>query len=483
MKKKIAGIDIRYDSISAVLMKKGIKGYTVESFCNVPVTNHDNIEEGIQSGIQSIMEEIDINNAVCVAAFPDDRISYRNIHVPFKDHQKIRQILPYELEPSLVFTTNDITIDFKAIKPLIHSDRTHLLAAIVENARLKSYLDVLEHEHIDPKIVSPGCYSLVSYLTSLSSGTGNELYIDIDSRKCTLFAVLEKTICTVQSFFLHQDVSFTVEYMCRNIKQTVSAFTDSLSSDFKPDKLFITGCRTNMPQIDKDIEGFMKIPVEKIDLKQNTDTAADYHASKAWDPLIMNNALALALIEIEGGETLNFRTGLFASKEQWSVHKKRFIKTGIIAGIVMALAMLNILTETFYLNKQITGIDHEIKNMFSSTFPDVKRIVDPLHQFTVELNEAKKDSFFSATASSHVKVIDVLSKISSRIPSTTDVVFSRLVKLTDSITISGNTDTFNSVDNMKSLLEDIVFFKKVTIGSANIDKADNRVRFKLKIQL
>ena len=480
MKKKIAGIDIRYDCISAVLIKSGIKGYTIESFCNVPVTNHDGIKKGIQSGIQSIIEKIDLKNAVCVASFPDDYISYRNIHVPFKDHHKIRQILPYELEPSLAFTTNNITIDFKPITSFMQDGRTHLLAAIVENVRLESYLDVLSHEHINPKIVSPGSYPLISYLTSISSGHDNELYIDIDSRKCTLFAVTKKDICFVRSFFLHPDISLTVEYMCRNIKRTVSAFTDSLCSDSKPDKIFLTGCGINMPEIDKEIERFMRIPVKKIDLKHDAHTSADYHASKTWD-LTMNNALAMALIEIEGGNNLNFRTGLFASREQWVIHKKRFIKTGIIAGIVMVLAMLNILTETFYLNKKITGIDLQINNMFSSTFPDVKRIVNPLHQFTIKLNETKKASF--ATASNHVRVIDVLNEISKQIPSKTDVVFSRLVKLTDSIIISGNTETFNSVDNMKSLLENIIFFKKVTISSANIDKTDNRVRFKLKIQL
>jgi len=53
----------------------------------------------------------------------------------------------------------------------------------------------------------------------------------------------------------------------------------------------------------------------------------------------------------------------------------------------------------------------------------------------------------------------------------------------EDLMIVGNTDTFNSVNKIKSKLEQADFFKKVIIGSANIDKAENRVRFKLQIKL
>jgi general secretion pathway protein L len=53
----------------------------------------------------------------------------------------------------------------------------------------------------------------------------------------------------------------------------------------------------------------------------------------------------------------------------------------------------------------------------------------------------------------------------------------------ESVSISGDTDSFNSVDNIKSKLEQADIFKKIVISSANIDKFDKRVRFKLKLNL
>jgi hypothetical protein len=56
----------------------------------------------------------------------------------------------------------------------------------------------------------------------------------------------------------------------------------------------------------------------------------------------------------------------------------------------------------------------------------------------------------------------------------------RLVIGPESLLIDGTTDTFNTVDDIKNRLEKANLFKSVSISSANIDRSDNRVRFKLK---
>jgi len=61
--------------------------------------------------------------------------------------------------------------------------------------------------------------------------------------------------------------------------------------------------------------------------------------------------------------------------------------------------------------------------------------------------------------------------------------FTRLVIQPENVVISGTTDTFNSVDDIKSRLEQIQYFKKVTISSSNIDRSGEEVRFILKVAL
>ena len=82
-----------------------------------------------------------------------------------------------------------------------------------------------------------------------------------------------------------------------------------------------------------------------------------------------------------------------------------------------------------------------------------------------------------------IKRIDILNQISQSIPQRINTRLARLVITQESVLISGNTDTFNAVDEMKNRLEKINLFQNVTISSANMDKTGKRVRFKLKILL
>jgi general secretion pathway protein L len=69
------------------------------------------------------------------------------------------------------------------------------------------------------------------------------------------------------------------------------------------------------------------------------------------------------------------------------------------------------------------------------------------------------------------------------IPDSLDVEITHFVRSEDSILISGSTDTFNAVDEIKGRLEKAKPFGKITISSANQDKTTNRIQFKLKVEL
>lgn len=51
----------------------------------------------------------------------------------------------------------------------------------------------------------------------------------------------------------------------------------------------------------------------------------------------------------------------------------------------------------------------------------------------------------------------------------------------DSVRVTGETDSFNTVDGLKNRLEPSDFFNNVTISSANRDKTGKRIRFELKL--
>jgi general secretion pathway protein L len=483
MSRKILGLDIRHDAVSAVLLNSGIKETDIESHVHIPISNHIYMETVLAASLKTIVEKIDISGAACVASFPASEISYRNIQVPFKGRKKIKKVLPYELEPTVPFPIDDLIIDFYTLQLDDVANRHYLVAAAVEKSRLQAYLETLALYNIDPEIVTVGGFPAAQCAANLTNYK-NWLFVDIDTNKSTLFAILSGGICLIRSFPICSDArSFEMESLCTNIRHTLCALEEIIGLDFNPEGAVITGCGLNNSGFDQDMEQSLGFPVKRTDFVRDTGIIKTHADSQLWNPQQMDNSFSLALMEIEGINGLNFRKGPFAAKKFWEEHKKNLIKTGILVGVVLALAFFNALLDSYFMGKKLEGLNNQITSVFTSTFPEVKKIVDPFQQMQIKIQEARKNALLPGITDKNIRAIDILNDISKLISKNIDVKFTRLVIGAESTVISGDTDTFNSVDGIKNGLEKSKLFKKIVISSANINKSDNRVRFKLKITL
>ncbi|MBW2539783.1 MAG: pilus assembly protein PilM, partial [Deltaproteobacteria bacterium] len=129
MNRKILGLDIRNNTVSAVLLNSGTKSVRIEAHDIVSIPDQKESENTLAAALETIVENIDTAGCICVASFPANQVLYRNIRVPFTNKKKIVQILPYELEPTLPFPVEDLTIDFHTINISENADHTDLIAA------------------------------------------------------------------------------------------------------------------------------------------------------------------------------------------------------------------------------------------------------------------------------------------------------------------------------------------------------------------
>jgi hypothetical protein len=197
----------------------------------------------------------------------------------------------------------------------------------------------------------------------------------------------------------------------------------------------------------------------------------------------MNGALALALGEIEGLESLNFHRSQFPGRKLLSRYRESLVRTGALAAAVLVLMFASVLTQSYVLKRQAAGLDAQIAAVFKATFPEVKSIVDPYQQMQANLQELRKSAAAGGDAGAAFRSIDVLKNISEAIPQEIAVVFDRMVAGPETILISGTTAAFNAVDEIKGHLERVPGFKRVTISSANTDRSGKEINFQLKVDL
>lgn len=483
MSRKVLAIDIRKESVSAVLVKTSLRENRIDAHAHVPISDSAEDENPFKTALESLCSEIDTDGCDCVVSISADHFSYRILQIPFKDSKKIKMVLPFELEATVPFPVDDLIIDFIDLGSAGHNDHTDVIAVAVPKSELTPYLGTLNAIKIDPEMVTLSGLPAALCLANQTDAGKDQLFLKIDKALSTLFIAIDGGIKLIRSFPTPVTDDTKAGSLGAFVHRTLSAFGELSQSEYQPPDMVVTGSGLNGANFDADISRFLDLPVKRLNFADNLSISIDGEHNKPWDPALMDNALALALMEIEGTRGLNFHKGGFAAKKFIVKHKKYLIKTGILAASVLALLLFNVIAESYTLNRRIDRFNRQITGIFQETFPEVKRIVDPFQQMQIKVQEVKKNAVFETATTSQIINIDILNNISKSISESITVDITRMVISPDNVLISGTTDTFEAVDDIKSKLEQIEAFKKVTISSTNKDRSGKEVRFQMKVAL
>ena len=472
MARKILAIDVQEDSVAAVFVKSGFRSRDVEAYAFVPSP------DGLAPALDIIAKEMEISNIECVVSLPSSEISFRNLNVPFKNAKKIRQILPYEMEQSLPLSVENFRFDFTLLDYRDSKDKTYVFAALAKKPYLDACLNDFSNFKLHPVRITCGGYALAHILAQNPEFPLQGLVVEGGRKSATLVFVIQNKIQLIRSVLI--DPAARSASLCTQIQYTRSAFEAMSGLDARPERIMVTGFGFDDQKILTEMTDILEVPVQLIDIVKNTETRLKGAILNDWNPLQFDSAMSLAMLEFNRSKGINFRDGAFDQKKLLGEHSKSFTKIGIIAGLILTMAGVELFYDSYRLKKRVMHLDQQIAAVFQSTFPDVKRIVDPVHQMRLKIADAQKKTRLTDDSGKSILTIDLLNEISRLIPETVDVEFTRLVIGPENLLIDGNTDTFNAVDEMKNRLETAKLFRGVTISSANIDRAANRVQFKLR---
>jgi len=492
---KILGLDIQSDAIAAVLLRTTFKGRHIEAYAYVPLTDQDKIEESLASILEILAETADLAGATCIAAYPANAVAYRNIRVPFKEPKKIRQILPFELEPELPLPVDIQLIDFQPVHfpgAPSHQSETDLIVAAVETVALESYLDLLARHKLEPDIISISSLATALWINkrfvNQEKNQGeNWILADIGLSRCTVLVSAQGHVCYVRSFLFNAEDGSLEERLGNDIRRTIFTLEELFLSEYKPDFVFLTGdgakgLNDTSEKLETTLHELLKVLVHRLNMADEARIRVKNLPNQNWSSELMDNALSLALLETEGIKTVNLRQGTLAAKKFWAENKTDLLKTVFFSGVVLMLILVSFLLDFYDMQAREKKLDEQINTIFQQTFPDAESVENQQRQMWLKVEEMKKNSFLPEDAGENIRTIDLFNEISRVISQKTDVKLTRLVIGPDGVSVTGNTNDFNAVDDIKNRLEGSRFFKKITISSANTDKSGQRVRFKLKMQ-
>jgi general secretion pathway protein L len=485
MTRKILSVDIRSDKISSLLIKTSLKGHSIEAASSVPVQSvsdgHEEFADKFAAALDNVIKGMDLSGAEFVISIPSNMISYRNLRVPFKDRKKIRQVLPFEIEPTLPFPVEEVVMDFQ---PVRQAEQTDIIACAVRNIDLTAIVDVLKSREMDPQAVTTSGFPAALCLARFANIAAQFMFMDIDRDCCTLFAIISGQIHLVRTFQLDaSSIADKSDFVVRHLLRFLSAFEAFYDFEFEPSTLCISGEGIDANVLKHKLEPFMNVSVKPVNILDDVMKTTRLADGITYSHQNFNGALAMAALEIPGINMINFYGERTVFKRYWEENKNDIVKTSSITLLVFIIFMFNVLLEARQLDKSIRSINQQITLIFQSTFPDVTKIVDPVQQMRTKIQDTKGKSSYAGEIEDVKLNIDILNEISQLVPDPIDVEFTQFIRGDENILISGDTDTFNAVDEIKGRLEKSKLLKNITINSANLDAASNRVQFKLKVDL
>ncbi len=494
---KTLGIDINSDSVTAVQLEGGLRGYRI-TWCGRVM-----IEEagGLDEAVKEISEQADLKADTCISSIPAEHVSYRNLQMPFRSTKKIRQTIAFSIETMVPFPIEDLIVDFTVVN---QSDQSEILAASVRRGYISEYLTPLQGHGIDPDVLDIRGVPVVLWLLRQAGIPDDGLYLEIDPKKSTMMLYLKRRICLIRTFPFSdglvaqiqsseqtgnsakiqqaEQIESCFSLFCTNVQNTLHAFGYQNNRPARPEKVFITGSGSLLPKAESILEEHLDTPVERINLIRDAKVHMDEDIARLWNPAIMDSTLALALRGDKKGLGFNFRKDEFEVKKRHFRLMKEIQKAAVFLIIILSLLTADLYVDYYFLKKRYRMLDKQITEIFRQTLPDVKRIVDPVQQMMAKMNEIKKSAISLPGVSRDRRVLELLRDISIRSPVSLDVKVSRMVVDPEGVQIKGETDTFNTVDIIKKALEPSEYFNAVTISSAKLDRSGERVQFEIKLQ-
>lgn len=497
MPEKILGLDINSDSITAVQVISGLKGFEITT-CGRIIIEEDG---GLEGALKELLQQMDLKSDTYHTSLPVEDVSYRNLQMPFKEPKKIRQTLPFEIETVVPYSIEDLIVDFTIVD---RSDQTEILVVSVRKSLISEYLEQLQGHGIDPKVLDIRCVPLVSLLLNQQDTPDNGLIFEIGPERNTMVLYIKRRIALIRTFSLDggtpvpsdaddtdygspdtlttEQIESRIKSFCEMVQKTIHSFGWQSNRAIHPEKIFFTGRGALYGETGNLLSRYLDIQAEQINLSGHKKVRMTKDVALVWNPALMDNALALALRQNRQSQGFNLRRNEFEIEKHYLGLKKELKKWAVFLVFILAFLTADLGVDYYYLQKKYNSLDQEITGIFKKTFPNVKRIIDPIHQMKVKIKALKDPTVSSPGLGRNKKVLDLLKDISQRLPKSMDLRVTRMEIDPDTMRITGNTDTFNTVDNIKSGLEPSSYFSAVTISSANLDRTGKRVQFEIKLQ-
>ena len=467
-------IDIQHDYVASILVEKNAKSRVVIG-CGF---SHDKTLDMAQA-IAQALSATGFSRGASLVTFGAQFFTYRNITLPFSDRKKIEQILPFELESRSAVDVDDLIFDFNIGQR--RAEGTDVIVAMIQKEVLSKHLEVLVQAGVDPEKIGISGFALTAVLPPES--TSESVVLDFAGGWATLFLKVGGVVCLVRSIPAPSPDPESLQSFLFNVRQTFFYFKDG-GLNVQDFDLYLSGA---LPAHSELIPSMAKLfqadRIHNLTCSTMPFVKIDSSVRDDFQPGIMDRLLADVLKGKKAWGDFNFR------KEEFKPRKSAEYKIRLAAKLSVPLLALILFVSAylFYgygqLKEKQRELDLQIRGVFSETLPEITRVVNPLHQMQIIINDMQKTFRPGGKGSGSHSIVTLLTELSARIPERYSFKVVKMVVEKETIRLKAETGDFNIVDSIKKELGKSALFSEVVIASANQSSKADKIVCELKITI
>lgn len=386
--RRIVAINITNQVIQAVICKASGNKRIIEKCIEQPIEqlNHlsesnQNIniskEEKIINSLKFLKPELGKYNKI-ICSYNSSGVVFKEISLPFLEYEKLKAIIPFEIEPLLPFTLDSGVIDFIITKKYKDPKQSDLLVVAIKKNNLENFVSLYDQAGlIIDKIVidSLELYGLYKLTPEYNNFLGTTILINLNSSFTEIIIIENQQLKYIRSIAKIATIDSSNQDLFNVIDFTITNYKNKAKSQNININAVLMGPGTNIPDITSLLTEVINIDVILFDIKQILDLK--FISSKV--PNLSNNFITPIATAIQTETTQNFNLELTQeNKKQVSLIKTQLI-TAIILTILPLLSIsiysfLHINNLKFYINKEeLSGID-SLKGYFKLKPVDTRNL-------------------------------------------------------------------------------------------------------------
>ena len=480
MVKRCIGIDVGSSYLCAVQILRIGKAFCIEKAFDTQARRDTDSTPDI---LKTLVGKYGFDRRAAVAiSVPNSTVFFRNLETDSVGFEQTAGSSSSALENNFPIEPDEIVAQPCSYRQ-VNGEKDCLLTAAVAKESLHETRDILLRARMQPDLIGAAVFAIHSTIMLNHPGikTGVAIIAHLTETHLTLAVTQKNSILIVRNFPIScysDNDTVSVEQQIANVLSREAKITwrKLFGTEIEQDtRIYLVTGDDNSTGLKNAIEEILHCPTTIVNpfarvlLKNLCRPGVNISVAEG---------LALRTLAPEHTAGIDFLEADNASVKPTLNLKKELVIFAILVAAIAAISLVGLFMRLSNLEAKYAQVKSEIKESFQRTLPEEKNIVNPLAQLDQKFQSLRKDySLFGPISGAGIGPLDVLYAITTSTPPEININLDDMLITTESVRLTGTSQSFESAYNWQRRLQDVPQFSTVEVRDIQREPEGELVHF------